>query len=142
MVAKTVTKPLSKEVREKLAKIIPRLASTSDGEVVATVNAIERILSASGFDFYDLVAAVAGSSTIPVSMQQEWEREREPTARKEIYYVDLLNMISFIEAFHPRLNLRSQDFLRGLRRRCDDYTTIFMSPRQTAWLDSLMEETN
>src|SRR5262252_839281 len=108
MVAKTVTKPLSKEVREKLAKIIPRLASTSDGEVVATVNAIERILSASGFDFYDLVAAVAGSSTIPVSMQQEWEREREPTARKEIYYVDLLNMISFIEAFHPRLNLRSQ----------------------------------
>jgi hypothetical protein len=42
----------------KLARLIPRLASPFDGEVVATVHAIERALKSKGLDFNDLATAV------------------------------------------------------------------------------------
>ncbi|TIL94526.1 MAG: hypothetical protein E5Y73_11445 [Mesorhizobium sp.] len=40
----------------KIAKLIPRLASNHDGEVVATVRAIVRTLGNAGADLHDLVA--------------------------------------------------------------------------------------
>jgi hypothetical protein len=46
-------------VTPKLSKLIPRLASDHDGEVVATARAIERVLKASGHDWHDLAAMVA-----------------------------------------------------------------------------------
>jgi hypothetical protein len=45
----------------KLALLIPRLASTFDGEVVATVRAIDRTLQSAGRDFHDLAEAIARS---------------------------------------------------------------------------------
>ena len=42
-----------------LRKLIPRLASTHDGEVVATARAIERTLCGAGADWHDLAAAIA-----------------------------------------------------------------------------------
>ena len=42
----------------KLAKLIPRLASDHDGEVVATVAAIRRTLQAGGADLHDFAGAV------------------------------------------------------------------------------------
>jgi hypothetical protein len=41
-----------------LGKLIPRLASTHDGEVVATARAIERLLKSNGGDWHDLAAAI------------------------------------------------------------------------------------
>src|SRR4051812_42530203 len=42
----------------RLARLIPRLASNHDGEVVATVRAIARTLKSSGLDFHDLAGAL------------------------------------------------------------------------------------
>jgi hypothetical protein len=50
---------------EKLALLIPRLASEFDGEIVATVRAIRRVLSASGNDLHDLARIVADGKDEP-----------------------------------------------------------------------------
>ena len=42
----------------RLAKLIPRLATDHDGEVVATVRAIRRALAADGLDLHDLVSMI------------------------------------------------------------------------------------
>ncbi len=56
----------------KLARLIPRLASDHDGEVVATVHAIKRTLASAGLDLHDLAGAL----------------EREPETRTVIVYRD------------------------------------------------------
>lgn len=48
----------SPETADRLAKLIPRLASDQDGEVVATARAIERTLKADGSDLHGLADAV------------------------------------------------------------------------------------
>jgi hypothetical protein len=56
-----------------LNKLIPRLASTHDGEVVATVRAIERVLKSAGRDLHDLAACLGA----PVAQMQhaDWRRD-------------------------------------------------------------------
>jgi hypothetical protein len=56
MTGRTVALP--KIVLEKLAKLIPRLASNHPGEVVATVAAIRRTLQNAGADLHDLGEAL------------------------------------------------------------------------------------
>ena len=43
----------------KLLMLIPRLASNQDGEVVALVRTIGRVLRASNLDWHDLAAGIA-----------------------------------------------------------------------------------
>jgi hypothetical protein len=45
-------------ITPKLSKLIPMLATEHDGEVVATVRAINRTLKAAGMDFHALVEAL------------------------------------------------------------------------------------
>lgn len=45
-------------ITSKLEKLIPRLGSDADGEIVATVRAIGRALKSSGCDWHDLAAAL------------------------------------------------------------------------------------
>src|SRR4051812_29519552 len=45
-------------IAPRLARLIPRLASDQDGEVVATARAIARTLKAAGRDFHDLADAI------------------------------------------------------------------------------------
>ncbi len=45
-------------ISARLSKLIPRLASNFDGEVVETVRAIERALRSAGADWHDLAAAI------------------------------------------------------------------------------------
>lgn len=53
------TKPLAfADIAERLGKLIPRLASDHDGEVIATVTAIGRTLQGAGLDWHDLSARV------------------------------------------------------------------------------------
>ena len=57
----------NRAVAPQLAKLIPRLASNHDGEVVATARAIERVLKSGGFDWHDLAAVVCTSPPPPKS---------------------------------------------------------------------------
>ena len=59
---------------EKLALLIPRLASDFEGEIVATVVAIRRILGGSGHDLHDLARVVAASGAY------EFERKEKAAA--------------------------------------------------------------
>ena|SRR5215207_4936659 len=59
-------------IAPKIAKLIPRLATDHDGEIVATVQAIRRTLASSGLDLHDLAGAL----------------EREPETRTVIVYRD------------------------------------------------------
>ena len=56
MMAGTSMNPLPSPVRERLAKLVPMLASDKDGEVLATAAAIRRTLATAGADLHDLVA--------------------------------------------------------------------------------------
>jgi hypothetical protein len=60
----------------KIAKLIPRLASDYDGEVIATVRAIARTLYGAGKDFHDLACAVqqetAPANAAPPAEPQNW----------------------------------------------------------------------
>jgi hypothetical protein len=55
-----------------LGKMIPRLASDHDGEVVATVRAIGRLLKSSGRDWHDLAATLSLPTSIPSA---DWRGE-------------------------------------------------------------------
>lgn len=54
--------------RDRIAKLLPRLASDHDGEVVATVAALRRTLAADGDDLHVLAELVAETRT-----DDEWE---------------------------------------------------------------------
>lgn len=71
----------------RLVRLMPRLASDADGEVVATVRAIDRALRGAGCDWHDLTAALtpfrsARSSTTvgpqPHSQSQPQRRPHRP----------------------------------------------------------------
>jgi hypothetical protein len=51
-------------IAPKLAKLLPRLATDAEGEVVATVAAIRRTLAGHGADLHDLAAAVTRPAVI------------------------------------------------------------------------------
>jgi hypothetical protein len=53
-------RPHLADVAPRLAKLLPRLGSNHDGEIVATVQAIIRTLAAAGLDLHALAAALAG----------------------------------------------------------------------------------
>ena len=52
------------KLASRLGKLIPRLASDSDGEVFATVRAIRAALAAEGLDLHDLAATLTGAEII------------------------------------------------------------------------------
>jgi hypothetical protein len=66
-------------VAEKLSKLIPRLATNHDGEIVATVAAIGRTLQSAGLDFHDLAAALREEPSPPEVVVPY--RDREPDAQ-------------------------------------------------------------
>lgn len=56
---------MTPKLSERLSKLIPRLASDADGEVLATVRAIRATLQSDGLDLHDLVAAIDAEKVTP-----------------------------------------------------------------------------
>jgi hypothetical protein len=97
-------------IAQTIGKLIPRLASDHDGEVVATARAIERLLKAGGRDWHDLAASVCVTvRQIPVS---DWGREA-----------------AFCADHASELNERELDFISTIVRRSEIPT-----PKQLRWL--------
>src|SRR6266436_7990332 len=70
------------ELAHLLRKLIARLASPHDGEVIATTRAISRVLKAAGFDLNDLAeAAAAGISDRTQNMSAQPDRDWAGLAR-------------------------------------------------------------
>jgi hypothetical protein len=55
---------LSPDLAGKLSRLIPRLASDHDGEIIATVAAIRRTLDRAGLSLHDLAARLAEATPI------------------------------------------------------------------------------
>src|SRR5262249_46770604 len=55
-------RPIPPATRERLAKLVPRFASTFESERTATLAAIQRTLRAEGLDWHDLTAAIQQAS--------------------------------------------------------------------------------
>jgi hypothetical protein len=98
-----------------LDKLIPLLASNHDGEVVATVRAISRVLKSGGFDWHDLAARLRGPVT--QSPNADWRRD----ARFCFENADLLNE-------------RELDFITNIARGPRKPTV-----RQLEWLHNVVD---
>lgn len=74
-------------IAPKLGKLIPRLASDHDGELIATISAIRRTLDAAGLDLHDLAETISAPADRP--------RVEQPTDS------DFPSMFSVIWRFNP-----------------------------------------
>jgi hypothetical protein len=106
-------------VAQKLSRLIPRLASNHDGEVVGTVRAIQRVLNAASLDLHDVAAAIAcrvpAARPVPAATTG-WRRQIERLLQ------------------HPnRLTSWEHGFLRSISCRTR------LSPKQFASLKNILE---
>jgi hypothetical protein len=106
-----------------LGKLIPRLASNHDGEVIATVRAIERVLKSSGRDWHDLSHAIVAS---PQPQHEGGERE-----------LDWLDIVTACLCQRHRLNQREREFLDGMK-----YWRGYPTARQLAWIVRIHQRLN
>ncbi len=83
-----MTRDLPRSIRPVLGYLVGLLGSDKDGEALGAARAIDRKLRASGCDFHDLGALVAGTTPAVVETVRPpaapWRRTRAPTV-----YVDL-----------------------------------------------------
>jgi hypothetical protein len=116
--------PALAPVADKLGRLIPRLASDADGEVVAVARAIQRTLAAQSLDLHDLAAALEPAAP----------RERSAPQTP----ADVLDWL--LRAPHGyRPTNREIDFLNNLRcnRRFWRGGRLHLSEKQAAWLGAI-----
>jgi hypothetical protein len=121
-------------VRDKLAKLVPLLATDKDGERVGTVAAIDRVLKNSGCDWHDLAAQITAG---PVQEQPRPQSGPQGHVADEMDSDDLIDLVEAIRDSGAEFNDRSEGFLNSLLGRANRYDAVFLSPKQRNWLASL-----
>jgi len=108
---------MTARINPLIAKLLPRLASNHDGEVVATARAIGRLLRADGLDLHDLATAIAPPSVPRLGSSRRHCRAPEcrTMARECLRHTSLLRP-------------REYEFLLDISR----YQTL--TPKQAQWL--------
>jgi hypothetical protein len=92
--------PLPPHILPRLDPLIRRLATDHDGEVIATVRALCRVLAAAGSDFHDL----ADRLTEEPRVQHEAPHQAAPSVG--VILADLLG--------HPALSLWETEFITSV----------------------------
>lgn len=108
----------------KIDPLIRRLASSSDGEVVATVRALKRQLGKHGLDLNDLADCLAATL------------EPAPDAVPPVFCDYAAAIRWCLEADRGELSVRDREFLRDMSRILSRYPP---RPKQAAWIRSLVE---
>ena len=108
------------DILPKLDKLVPRLSSPADGEVVATVRAIDRALRGAGLDWHDLARTLrAGAALSAPSL-----RERD---------ADLGTVAAWcLHNGAGRLNWKEHDFIQTIATRLSRGGST--SEKQRVWL--------
>ena len=119
-------------ITPKLAKLLPRLASDHDGEVVATARAISRTLASAGFDFHDLAGALDRSEPSPRMAYRG--RRQAPSPEPDHAEVAIARcLVRFLLDLRPHaITPKENAFLRSLLGSLDDGRRP--SPKQFGWL--------
>ncbi len=149
---------LSSETVTKLGKLIPRLASDHDGEVVATARAIVRSLGSAGADLHDVVSALSKppvervvfkdrvvyrdrpvekpTPTPAPEPKQEPEFDTSIKWKEMVEYAErLLNIDLYV------LNAKEAQFVRHMMNSAQRRKSKFrMTVRQAEWFRSIMDE--
>lgn len=114
----------------KLKLLIPRLASDSEGEIVATVNAIARTLKSNGADLHDLAAALDGAPKQSYRRyEQQNEKPKEDPARK------WRDIVAFCLENIEWLSEREKTFVSDMNGNLKKWGTP--TEKQGAWLMSI-----
>ncbi len=87
----------------KLSKLIARLGSDSEGEVIATVSALKRVLEANNLSFHDLADNLTGGK-----YEEPKYEKPEPAGYRE--------MIHFCLEHDDCISNWERDFLLGMQR--------------------------
>lgn len=140
-------------VADRLGKLLPRLASDHDNEVLATVAAIKRTLEAAGADLHDLTAALTARQVRPTTPNTP--PHPDPAARSYPYGSstwtppELTETSDWREAARQclahllRFNEREREFIGTMTRKARSHTGKPPSDKQLAWIfvlhDLLME---
>jgi hypothetical protein len=106
----------------QLCKLIPRLASEHDGEIVATARAIGRTLESAGCDFHDLANAIERAGC-----------QRERAARDDQQWIATATWC--LEYDRGCLTDRERIFLHSMMRWNRE-----PSERQADWLRSIADK--
>jgi hypothetical protein len=104
----------------KLAKLLPMLGSTFDGEVVNTARAIETALRSCRLDWHDLAQAIC--APLPAAVHPCDDR-------------DWRDLLAFCACRMSLLNGREREFLRSIARWRGNLTE-----RQRDWLEAIADK--
>jgi hypothetical protein len=121
----TAPSPPLQSAPEKLPKLFARLESDSEGERVATVEAIGRVLTASGLRWMDVAEVIAGATGPNTGAQPRQPKEPE----------DLESIIAFALEHPESLYAREIEFLEGALVRVQMGQEL--STKQFAWIEKI-----
>jgi hypothetical protein len=124
--------PLSGTLTAQIAKMLPRLASNFDGEVVATTRAVERILKSAGKDWHDLCAHITAPPIeihLPARRQEKRRYGRNHPPRQT---EDWRAKARFCAALPDKMSPRELDFIVSMAQ-----WTRSPTERQLAWLEQI-----
>jgi hypothetical protein len=125
-------RPIPQKTKERLAKLIPRLTSPFESEIVATVSAIERCLAADGCDIHDLTAALTNGAGA-----EQGSTFSGSVSHHEMTGDQLLELITLIRRRSSFLSTRAREFLADQENRALNFDKVFLTERQMIWLKNL-----
>jgi hypothetical protein len=131
----------------QIAKLLPRLASTHDGEVVATARAIERVLKSSGSDWHDLTTLLIDHGAQPQQQQSNGhtQQQHDPQgsglgARDKWDRIKWKVVANFVQSHTPNLSQWEASFVDSIL----DQDKVLLSDKQWRCLwdiaDKLIEK--
>lgn len=119
-------------VAPKIAKLLPRLASNHDGEVIATVRAIRRTLEGAGTDLHELASVIISDRSKPEPKKAKPRRKPKTTVE-----ADWAEIITRCLRRADELNEREWGFVHSMAR----YIRAGSAPseKQAEWLLSIVD---
>lgn len=127
-----------RDAADKLRVLIPRLASDSDGEVVATVRAIQRTLKKHECDLHDLAALAAGGSgggqksNANGNGSERRQQRRKTTSDMPEDHDDWMEVATFCCDRAGSLRSREAEFVEGMIDNLQQWGTP--TEKQGRWL--------
>jgi hypothetical protein len=114
---------MNPEIFTRLMKLMPALSSLTDKHRLKTLANIDRVMISGGITWHDVAAALRPPS--------EWTDVKAAVA---------LEMVDAIEQWPELACHNAGRFIEQIRDEANEQDTVYLSPRQSAWLHMLHEK--